>query len=130
FVMEVETPVNKRDLVRYKDEYGRTGQGYEDASQHSYKTQNYNYITFNERNIPHNFKKRIGHCSINFIQVDSDEEMAALLHRQSDDILSVLSGKILNEAGETVLAPGKTISVETLRQLANGKREGSLDLIV
>ena len=28
-VMEIETPINKRDLVRLKDNYGRVGKGYE-----------------------------------------------------------------------------------------------------
>ncbi len=38
FVMEIETPVNKRDLVRLKDKYGREGQGYETEDQHSLET--------------------------------------------------------------------------------------------
>lgn len=31
-LIEVESPPNKRDLVRYQDRYGRQGQGYERAS--------------------------------------------------------------------------------------------------
>ncbi len=49
FVMEIETPVNKRDLVRLKDRYGREGKGYETADQHSINTQNYNYISSRSR---------------------------------------------------------------------------------
>ena len=63
FVMEIETPVNKRDLVRLKDKYGREGQGYETEDQHSFDTQNYNYISFQNVDIQHNFKKRYGQCS-------------------------------------------------------------------
>ena len=33
-VMELETPTNKRDLVRLNDAYGRSGKGYESSSHH------------------------------------------------------------------------------------------------
>ena len=33
--MEIETPVNKRDLVRLKDKYGRKGKGYEKSDKYS-----------------------------------------------------------------------------------------------
>jgi len=32
FLLEIESPVNKYDLLRYKDNYGRHGKGYEDKS--------------------------------------------------------------------------------------------------
>ena len=66
FVMEIETPVNKRDLARLMDKYGRTGKGYETEEQHSFNTQNYNYISFQNIDIQHNLKKRFGQCSLTF----------------------------------------------------------------
>ena len=43
FLMEIETPVNKRDLVRLKD--GREEEGYESRDKHSLNIQNYSYIS-------------------------------------------------------------------------------------
>lgn len=43
FVMEIETPINKRDLVRLKDKYCREGKGYETEDQYCFDTKNYKY---------------------------------------------------------------------------------------
>ena len=58
FVMEIETPVNKRDLVRFKDKYGREGKGYENISNISYNLFNYNYISLIEPYVFYNMKKK------------------------------------------------------------------------
>src|SRR3989344_9625332 len=50
FVMEIESPVNKRDLVRLKDKYGRVGEGYETVDKHSFIS-NYNFLTLGEPEI-------------------------------------------------------------------------------
>ena len=42
FVMEIESPVNKHDLVRLKDSYRRVGKGYETIDKHKFSP-NYNY---------------------------------------------------------------------------------------
>ena len=43
FVMEIETPVMKGDLVRLKDSFGRQGTGYERSSQYSQEFSKYEY---------------------------------------------------------------------------------------
>lgn len=43
FVMEVETPPLKGDLLRYRDDFGRAGHGYEAAKQYSTDFSQYNY---------------------------------------------------------------------------------------
>lgn len=46
FLMEIETPPNKTDLVRLKDEYGRQDKGYESVQQMSKKLSEYEYCDF------------------------------------------------------------------------------------
>ena len=46
FVLEVETPVLKHDLVRLKDSFGRQGAGYETVAHHSRDFANYEYKPF------------------------------------------------------------------------------------
>ena len=93
FVMEIETPVNKRDLVRLKDKYGRAGQGYETELHHTFNTQNYNYLSFDAPPIHHNFQKRFGQCSLTFHTIEDMEESEAILQSSHDaDVFCVLSG--------------------------------------
>lgn len=46
FVLEIETPVMKHDLVRLKDSFGRQGTGYETVAHHSSDFANYEYKPF------------------------------------------------------------------------------------
>jgi hypothetical protein len=51
-LMEVETPPMKGDLLRFRDNFGRAGQGYEDARQHATDLTGFDYAPL--RNIGHN----------------------------------------------------------------------------
>lgn len=46
FLMEIETPSDKYDLVRLRDKYGRENKGYEDISQMSTNLRKYEYCDF------------------------------------------------------------------------------------
>jgi len=48
FVMEIESPPDKQDVVRLRDEYGRKGLGYEDTSQYSRALGNYPHVAFHK----------------------------------------------------------------------------------
>lgn len=59
-VMEVETPPLKGDLLRYRDNFGRAGQGYEGTSQYSTDFAGFDYAplrTFSHRGAPFRFKE-------------------------------------------------------------------------
>lgn len=47
FIMEIETPPDKTDLVRLKDEYGRENHGYEGQGSMSKELHKYEYHSFN-----------------------------------------------------------------------------------
>ncbi|MBI5207442.1 MAG: HD domain-containing protein [Candidatus Firestonebacteria bacterium] len=83
--MEIETPVNKRDLVRLKDKYGREGKGYETEEQHYLNTQNYNYLS------EYNLKKRFGSCSV-ALQTKLGE-----INKLNDDLEFILKTNIGGE---------------------------------
>ncbi len=113
FLMEIETPVNKRDLVRLKDKYGRQGQGYETKEQYSKNTQNYSYLSLNKNNSSL-YKKRFGKCSMTFWSIDTDSSLNDFKEIDRDDVLSLLKGKIQNQAGETVVQIGDSFSLNSL----------------
>lgn len=116
FVMEIETPVNKRDLVRLKDKYGREGKGYETEDQHSFNTQNYNYISFQNLGIQHNLKKRFGQCSMTFKKLTDEKVLDEVLELNPEDVICILKGQLLDQSRQSVVSVGDTMTVQGLKQ--------------
>lgn len=56
-LMEIETPPNKHDLVRLKDQYGREKKGYEGKDKFSKDIKHFKYISFDKKDIDRNVKK-------------------------------------------------------------------------
>ena len=73
YLLEIETPVNKQDLVRLKDSYGRKGKGYENNNSYSYKTNNYNYLSYNKTSNENNLKKIFGETTLSFKKFQKDD---------------------------------------------------------
>jgi acetolactate synthase-1/2/3 large subunit len=116
FVMEIETPVNKRDLVRLKDKYGREGKGYETEDQHSFNTQNYNHISFQSPGIQHNLKKHFGQCSMTFKRFTDEKILDYLLELNQEDVICILKGQLYNPLNQSIIEAGDTMSVKVLKQ--------------
>ena len=116
FVMEIENPVNKRDLARLKDKYGREGKGYETEEQHSFNTQNYNHISFQSPKIQHNLKKHFGQCSMTFKRFIEENMLDELQGLNQEDVICILKGQLQSSVDHSILEAGDTITVKTLRQ--------------
>jgi len=81
YILEIETPVNKFDLVRLNDTYGRQGKEYE-AKEH-YTT--YNNLTLS---LQDNYKKEINNTILEIIDISSIDE----LNKYNDStIVSIIS---------------------------------------
>ena len=114
FVMEIESPVNKRDLVRLKDRYGREGKGYESEDQHSFDTQNYNYLSLQRFESQQNLKKRFGQCSMTFKKLTDEKILEEILELKPDDIFCLLKGNIIGSSNQSVVEVGDTVTIESL----------------
>ena len=108
FVMEIETPVNKHDLVRLKDSYRRVGKGYETIDKHKFSP-NYNYLTFGESEVFYNITKRFGKSTLHIKKAKTKDEIDLILANNADaNLLGLLDGEILcndiplMEAGDTI----------------------------
>ena len=130
FVMEIETPVNKRDLVRLKDKYGREGQGYETEDQHSFDTQNYNYISFQNLGIQHNLKKRYGQCSMTFKKPSDENNLDEILELNPEDVICLLKGLLLDPSDQSVVEVGDTMTVNALRQFGRLHVNGNTEVLI
>ncbi|HJZ11138.1 MAG TPA: thiamine pyrophosphate-binding protein, partial [Acidobacteriota bacterium] len=130
FVMEIETPVNKRDLVRLKDKYGREGKGYETEDQHSFNTQNYNYISFQNLGIQNNLKKRFGQCSMTFKELTDEKVLDEVLELNPEDVICLLKGQLLDPSKQSVIQVGDTMTVESLKQLDRLRVSGNTEMLI
>ena len=130
FVMEIETPVNKRDLARLKDKYGREGKGYETEDQHSFNTQNYNYISFQSPGIQHNLKKRFGQCSMTFKKLTDEKTLDEILDLNPEDVICVLRGQLLNPSNQSAIEVGDTMTFEALRRFARSSVNQNTEILI
>ena len=78
FVMEVESPVNKRDLVRVQDDYGREAKAYESSDWLSQDLGNFNYFSVIDESAYYNTRKSFGGAGVIFRSLAPAEEFRAV----------------------------------------------------
>ena len=112
WIFEVETPVDKQDLVRFKDNYGREGKPYEDETFEIPKVEDCLWIEEPKNNsqLIYNF----ANCELIVKNIDNVSDIAKL-----DDSLNVmfLKGGLQSEYGQNVAGPGDIVVSNTLKQL-------------
>jgi len=109
-MLEVETPVDKNDLVRLRDAYGRTDNGYEGAQFELPKTDDCLWIGGAGQ-------YHIGSCLATVENATDD----ILNDKNQDDIIMFLQGgltKIVDGKTHMVTVPGDVGVVKVVRQVA------------
>jgi len=108
WIFEIETPVNKQDLVRFRDNYGREGKPYEDNSHEIPKLEDCLWIQDKPKN--YNFANCI--LEVKRIQTVSD-------FQEIDNSLNImfLKGGLLADYGSCVASPGDIIQSIVVKQL-------------
>jgi len=129
FVMEIESPVNKRDLVRLKDEYGRQEEGYEMVDKYSF-TQNYNYLTLSDPEVYYNLNKRFGKCTITLKKIKNSDELSEIFKLDGEDVVCVLKGNLLDKKGTPVVDVGDTITINDLNSHNELVTAGTLEILI
>jgi mannose-6-phosphate isomerase-like protein (cupin superfamily) len=112
FVFEVETPVDKKDLVRFRDNYGREGKPYEDFTHEMPKEENCLWIQEPDINSTQVFD--FCNCLLTVKNISSISDFEKI-----DNGLNVmfLRGGIKSEDGQNVAGPGDIVISETIKQL-------------
>ena len=128
FVFEIETPVDKYDLVRLKDSYGREGKPYEDSS-HDYPKENECLWIENPSKGNHNIYN-FANCRLTVKNVLSVDEFSKI-----DDNINVmfLQGGIITEYGINVAGAGDVVSSTVIKQLITvfkGVKEDTIIMIM
>lgn len=107
FIMEIESPPNKKDLVRLKDEYGREHQGYEGKGKMSLDVSDYNYIDFHDLEISSRNTKVLKKCKLAIAHHKAVDDIHHKIKNESGEIICVLQGKLHDDNGNVVISAGE-----------------------
>ena len=110
--LEFETPVNKKDLVRFKDQYGRQSKPYE-----SYKKAEVDssLVLFKKPKRSEVFKYLINGLEI---VIENYRNYKKLFKNNNNSISAILDGKIVNREGKQVIGYGEVVKTQTLKKLS------------
>ena len=112
-ILEIETPINKNDLVRFKDNYGRENKPYEGKNKMKKKLVN---------NIFFKIPKKYGTNKYKFknliITVEKHRDAKKLTNRSKNTIFAVLDGGLVDKKKRFVLSPGDIVRTDTITKLA------------
>lgn len=112
-MLELETPVDKENLVRFQDMYGREGKAYEGSDQ--MKTMPKDALHFKAP-----AEGKINEYSIHdlILSVEKIKDMSVLNKRSPDDTVAVLDGALMSKGGEIIVGPGDVGSITSLVRVA------------
>jgi len=111
-ILEVETPIDKNDLVRFKDSYGRQLRSYEGKNKMS-------KLTHNE--IKFYLKKKINNYKIKNtnITIEKHKSIEKIINRKKNTIFAILKGGLVDNKSRYVLSPGDIVKSDTINKLSS-----------
>lgn len=109
FVFEIETPVDKKDLVRFRDSYGREGKPYEDSSHESPKAEDCLWITEDEKDY------QFANCTL---EVKRIIDVSDIFEIDSNYNVMFLRGGLQADYKQNVSSPGDVVVANVLHTLA------------
>lgn len=111
--LEFETPVNKNDLVRFKDSYGREKKSYEGKK--FTKSIKSDFIKFKT---PRAGKKQIYKIGKVNVSLEVHKNFDKLLKNKNSTIFAILDGSVSDNRGRNVLSYGDIVKTDDLRILS------------
>lgn len=130
WIMEIESPVNKHDLVRIGDKYGRVGFGYEDEKYFLNRNSNYNYLTRDPSAAYQNIQKRFNEVTVGLKIIESQVELDSLQLLHDDDAVSVVMGDTALRKKSGMVQRGEIISGATIKKLNGLVFHGIVEIVL
>jgi len=113
YALEFETPFNKKDLVRFKDDYGRQSKPYE--GKNFTKKINSNFIRFTKPKLEKNQLFKIEKTNIS---LEIHKSFKNLINKKNSTIFAVIGGNVVDKKMRKVLSYGDIIRTGTLKKLS------------
>ena len=102
-ILEIETPIDKDDLVRFKDNYGRQDKPYEDSKS---MVKLKNEQIFEDPKLGESIEYIIEDLSIKIVKTDNIKK---LKNSKKNSIIAVLDGGLVGTNQRYVLSPGDIV---------------------
>ena len=121
WVFEIETPVDKQDLVRFRDSYGREGKPYEDSTHEKPKVEDCLWIEESSK------ANLFANCILEVKNITNIEE---LLNIEDNLNIMFLKGGLLADYNQKVAGPGDIVISSTIKQLTEVFTKVSPDTLI
>jgi len=121
WVFEIETPVDKQDLVRFRDSYGREGKPYEDSTHEIPKVEDCLWIEESSK------AYLFANCILEVKNITNIEE---LLNIEDNLNIMFLKGGLLADYNQKVAGPGDIVISSTIKQLTEVFTKVSPDTLI
>ena len=112
-ILEIETPIDIDDLVRFKDNYGRENKPYEDKKNMVKLSNNDPVLEEPQMNKENNYILN----GIN-IQIVKTDKLNILNNLKKNSIVAILDGGLESIDKKLVLSPGDIVGTETIKKLS------------
>ncbi len=111
-ILEIETPIDKDDLVRFKDEYGRENKPYENKN--SMVELDSDDPLIEDPNLNEKKNYLIGGVPI---EICKTNKINVLKDSRKNSIFAVLEGGLVSNDNKYVLSPGDIVGMDTIEKL-------------
>ncbi len=111
-ILEVETPINKDDLVRFKDDYGRENKPYEDENFMEKLSDKDPVFEEPQMNNVNNYE-----IDNVVVSVEKTNDIEKLKKKDLNTIFAVVDGGLKSENDLLVLSPGDIVGGNTIKKL-------------
>ncbi|MDB3943900.1 hypothetical protein N9365_05475 [Candidatus Pelagibacter sp.] len=111
-ILEIETPIDVDDLVRFKDEYGRENKPYEDKNS-MIKLSNEDPV-FEDPELNGMKSYIVDGVSIT---INKTSNIETLKNSKKDSIFVILEGGLVSKNSKYVLSPGDIVGMDTIKKL-------------
>ena len=127
-VMELETPTNKRDLVRLHDAYGRSGKGYEGVLHHMPLDDS--LCHFHKQDERYHCEKKFGDCNLTVTKFLDTKDLQEKIKTHTADVVTVLKGNIEILRQDVFLGVGDTMPWPDFKEKTAGCKTKAGELLL
>src|SRR3989338_5881048 len=127
-VMELETPTNKRDLVRLAYAYRRSGKGYESSSHHLPLDDS--LCHFHKEDERYHCEKQFGNCNLTVAKYSDKEDLINKVSAHTADVVIILNGSIHDEHNTAILGVGDTLTWNEFKNHTQNCRVGEGEILL
>lgn len=111
YIIEIESPPNKKDLVRLRDGYGRENQEYEGVDKMSRDVFSYKYIDFHDFASLQKSTKKLKGCHLSICKIENPPDIHGELKKEKAHLICMLKGRLHDDEGNVLLATGEVASL-------------------